>query len=219
MGRRSTFSAVAVSAVACATALFGPGVPAASAQGCSDVEVIFARGTGEPAGVGWLGTAFINTVRGKVGAKTVSAYAVNYPADWNLYSSVRAGGSDALARIHTTAANCPDTRIVLGGYSQGAGVIDQLAIGQPVGVFTPMPIPAGDEPRIEAIAVFGNPLRTMNNGGSLVDKSPVYGSRTIDQCATGDKYCSGGTDSMAHYAYVQNGMVDQAGSFVASRVQ
>jgi cutinase len=217
MGKTSMIG-VMFASVACASAVAGPGIPAASAQGCSDVEVVFARGTGEPAGVGWLGTAFVNSVRGKVGTKTVSAYAVDYPADWNLYASVRAGGSNALAHIHATAVNCPNTRIVLGGFSQGAGVIDQLAIGQPVGVFTPMPLPAEDQPRIAAIAVFGNPLRTMNNGGSLVEKSPVYGSRTIDQCATGDKYCDGGTDPMAHYAYVQNGMVDQAGAFVAARV-
>lgn len=218
MRKQTIVGVMSASALACASAFLGTGAPAAHAQSCSDVEVIFARGTGEPAGVGWLGTAFINNVRGKVGTKSVTSYAVDYPADWNLYSSVRAGGSDALARIHTTAANCPNTRIVLGGYSQGAGVIDQLAIAQPVGVFTPMPIPAEDEPHVAAIAVFGNPLRTMNNGGSLVDKSPVYGGRTIDQCATGDKYCDGGTDSMAHYAYVQNGMVDQAGAFVAARV-
>lgn len=197
----------------------GIGTPAASAQGCSDVEVIFARGTTEPAGVGWLGTAFINAVRSKVGAKSVSTYAVNYPADWNLYTSVRTGGTDALARVHATAANCPNTRIVLGGYSQGAGVMDLLAIGQRVGLFVPMPIPAEDEPHVAAIAVFGNPMRTMNGGGPLTDKSPVYGSRTIDQCATGDQYCDAGpSTNTGHYAYVQNGMVDQAAAFVAGRV-
>ncbi len=195
------------------------GAPAASAQSCSDVEVVFARGTTEPAGVGWLGTAFINSVRSKVGAKTVSTYAVNYPANWDLYSSVRAGGTDALAHVHATAANCPNTRIVLGGYSQGAGVVDVLAIGQRVGVFTPMPIPAEDEPHVAALAVFGNPMRTMNGGGPLTDKSPVYGSRTIDQCATGDQYCyPGPSTNTGHYAYVQNGMVDQAAAFVAGRV-
>ncbi|MCG7594668.1 cutinase family protein [Mycobacterium sp. PSTR-4-N] len=183
------------------------------------MEVIFARGTTEPAGVGWLGTAFINSVRSKVGAKSVSTYAVNYPADWNLYTSVRAGGTDALARVHATATTCPDTRIVLGGYSQGAGVVDVLAIGQRVGLFTPMPIPAEDEPHVAALAVFGNPMRTMNGGGPLPDKSPVYGSRTIDQCATGDQYCDAGpSTNTGHYAYVQNGMVDEAAAFVAGRV-
>lgn len=219
MKRRSVVSVLSTVATICAGTATGMGVPAASAQGCSDVEVIFARGTTEPAGVGWLGTAFIDSVRSKVGAKSVSTYAVNYPADWNLYTSVRAGGTDALARVHATATTCPDTRIVLGGYSQGAGVVDVMAIGQRVGLFTPMPIPAEDEPHVAALAVFGNPMRTMNGGGALPDKSPVYGSRTIDQCATGDQYCDAGpSTNTGHYAYVQNGMVDEAAAFVAGRV-
>ncbi|WP_255506050.1 cutinase family protein [Mycolicibacterium sp. 018/SC-01/001] len=206
-------------ATICAISAAGAGSPTAAAQTCSDVDIVFARGTTEPPGVGWLGTAFINSVRSKVGSKSVSTYAVNYPANWDLYSSVRAGGTDALAHVHATAANCPNTRIVLGGYSQGAGVVDVITIGQRVGLFTPMPIPAEDEPHVAAIAVFGNPMRTMNGGGSLVDKSPVYGGRTIDQCATGDQYCDPGpSDNTAHYAYVQNGMLDQAAAFVAGRV-
>jgi cutinase len=214
----SALSILSTATVAAATSLSAFGITTANAQACSDVEVIFARGTTEPAGVGWLGTAFISNVRSKVGSRSLATYAVNYPASWDLYNSVRAGSSDALAHIHSTAANCPNTRIILGGYSQGAGVIDELAIAAPVGVFTPMPIPAGDEPHIAAIAVFGNPMRTMNNGGPLDQKSPVYGSRTIDQCAPADKYCQGGTDDTGHFAYVQNGMVDQAGTFVTGRL-
>ena len=30
-------------------------MPVAAAQPCPDIEVIFARGTGAPAGLGWLG--------------------------------------------------------------------------------------------------------------------------------------------------------------------
>ncbi|AFM17961.1 Cutinase [Mycolicibacterium chubuense NBB4] len=209
---------LAAVSIAGAAGLAGAGTPTANAQTCSDVEVVFARGTTEPAGVGWLGTAFVNNVRSKIGSRSLATYAVNYPASWDLYTSVRAGSSDALAHIHSTVANCPNTRIILGGYSQGAGVIDELAIAAPVGVFTPMPIPSGDEPHIAAIAVFGNPMRTMNNGGPLDQKSPVYGSRTIDQCADRDKYCAGGTDDSGHFAYLQNGMVDQAGTFVTGRL-
>jgi cutinase len=209
---------LSLTAIAAATSLSGISAPTAGAQTCSDVEIDFARGTTEPPGVGWLGTAFISNVRSKLGTKTLSTYAVNYPADWNLYSGVRQGGNDELAHIQSTVANCPNTRIILGGYSQGAGVMDQLAIGAPVGIFTPMPIPASAEPHIAAIAVFGNPMRTMSGGGPLDQKSPTYGSRTIDQCAPKDKYCEGGTDDSGHFAYVQNGMVDQAGTFVVGKL-
>jgi cutinase len=40
------------------------GVPSATAEPCSpDVEVVFARGTGEPAGVGGVGQAFVDALR------------------------------------------------------------------------------------------------------------------------------------------------------------
>ena len=207
-----------LASIAGASTLSGWGAPTAGAQDCSDVELIFARGTTEPAGVGWLGTAFVNTVRTKIGERSMAVYPVNYPADWNLYTSVRTGASDALAHIQSTSTNCPDTRIILGGYSQGAGVIDLLAIAKSVGFFAPMPIPPSDEPHIAAIAVFGNPMRTMNGGGPLDQKSPVYGSRTIDQCAAGDGYCAGGSDTSGHFAYVRNGMVDQAATFVTDHL-
>src|SRR5205807_1766221 len=57
--------------------------PSASAAGCSDVEVVFARGTGEPPGVGPTGQAFVDSLRSRVGAKSVGVYPVTYPASEN----------------------------------------------------------------------------------------------------------------------------------------
>ncbi|PRC51109.1 cutinase family protein, partial [Mycobacterium sp. ITM-2017-0098] len=40
--------------------LIGPGAASAqAAESCSDVEVVFARGTAEPAGLGRVGQAFV----------------------------------------------------------------------------------------------------------------------------------------------------------------
>ena len=39
--------------------VFGGTVPVASAQPCPDIEVVFARGTAEPPGVGGTGQAFV----------------------------------------------------------------------------------------------------------------------------------------------------------------
>lgn len=64
-----------------AAGVIGLGTPAASAApGCSDVEVVFARGTAEPAGPGDEGQAFVDSIKSNLKGKTVSAYAVNYPA-------------------------------------------------------------------------------------------------------------------------------------------
>ena len=54
--------------------------PSASAQSCPAVEVIFARGRLESAGVGRLGNAFISALRSKTN-KNIDVYAVQYPAD------------------------------------------------------------------------------------------------------------------------------------------
>jgi len=57
--------------------LLGVPVPSASAQPCPDVEVVFARGTGEPPGVGGIGQAFVDAMRSQAGAKSVDVYPVN----------------------------------------------------------------------------------------------------------------------------------------------
>ena len=41
-------------------AVMGGAVPSASAQPCPDVDVVFARGTGEVPGVGGVGQAFVD---------------------------------------------------------------------------------------------------------------------------------------------------------------
>ena len=43
----------------------------ASAGPCPDVEVVFARGTNEPPGVGGVGDAFANSLRSQVGGRSV----------------------------------------------------------------------------------------------------------------------------------------------------
>jgi hypothetical protein len=85
-----------------------------------DIEVVFARGTGSPPGIGWVGEAFVDSLRSKVSERSVEVYAVNYPATWNFSTSASAGAKDANAHVQYMAANCPSTRMVLGGMSQGA---------------------------------------------------------------------------------------------------
>jgi cutinase-like protein len=44
------------------SAAFRAFVASASAEGCPDVEAMFARGTSDPPGVGWRGKAFIDSL-------------------------------------------------------------------------------------------------------------------------------------------------------------
>src|ERR1700752_3724373 len=114
-------------ATTCLAMLCAPlGSPPATAAPCSDIEVVFARATTEPPGVGQVGQVFVDTLRSQVGGRTVAVYPVNYPASDDFTNSASAGAVDARAHVQSVAANCPNTRMVLGGYSQGALVVDLI---------------------------------------------------------------------------------------------
>ena len=76
-----------------------------------------------------FGQAFVDALRRQVGGRSVGVYAVNYPASWDYSNSASAGARDANAHVQYMAANCPNTKMVLGGMSQGAGVIDLITVG------------------------------------------------------------------------------------------
>jgi cutinase len=127
------------------------------------------------------------------------------------------GATDARARVEATAASCPSTKVLLGGYSQGAAVID-LITGPEDGSFGfGRPLPANVADHVAAVTVFGNPLNRF--GRPLTAWSPVYGAKTIDLCNGADPVCSGGNDVSAHSLYVESGLPDQAAEFVVDRLQ
>jgi cutinase len=212
------------------TALLGPPIviAPASAASCPDVEVTFARATNEPPGVGGVGQEFIDSLRSQVGGRSVGVYPVNYPAGEDFAPSASAGASDANAHVESMVANCPNTRLVLGGYSQGAMVIDLITIARAsVAGFTAATLPADVADHVAAVAVFGNPTDRYL-GGPVSAISPWYGAKAIDLCAPGDPICSPGgalalpshdeVFSAAHLSYEQSGMPSQAATFVASHL-
>jgi cutinase len=189
--------------------------PAASADACPAVEVVFARGTGQPAGVGREGQAFVDALRSQVNGKSVGVYAVDYPAS-NEFLQAAAGANDASAHVQATAASCPATKIVLGGYSQGAAVIDAItSVATPTLGFDNI-LPPEVANHVAAVAVFGNPSNRI--GQPLTSLSPLYGAKAIDLCNGADPVCSPGDDRAAHSLYVQSGLVQQGAAFAASRV-
>ncbi|BBZ35137.1 cutinase family protein [Mycolicibacterium confluentis] len=194
-----------------ATVLPATPAPTAAAEGCPDIEVVFARGTDEPPGLGRVGQAFVDSLRGRVGGRSVGTYAVNYPASWDFLAAA-GGANDASGHIQWMIANCPDTRLVLGGYSQGAAVIDVIAAVPVPGVGFTAPLPPNTPEHVAAIAVFGNPSTRL---GLPLTTSPVWGSRSIDLCIAGDPVCSGGDDIPAHSNYGPAGLTSQAAAFVA----
>ena len=172
-------------------------IPVASAA-CPDAEVVFARGRQEPPGVGAVGDALVNSLRSKVGM-SVGVYGVNYPADLSATS----GANDMRAHVQSMAGSCPNTRMVLGGYSLGATAADLATRG----------LPAGMDQHIAAVALFGN-------GAKRLGPAPAFAGRTIDQCADGDPICGRGVNWPSHLqpSYLGSGLVDQAASFIAGKL-
>lgn len=141
----------------------GAGSPAqARAQSdsqCPNVEVVFARGTFEAPGVGDTGQAFVEALTSRLGGKSVDVYPVDYPASLDFQEAAQ-GVIDASNKVESVVATCPHTKIVLGGYSQGAAVAgyttsDTLPPGYvlPVGITGPMP--ATIAPHVVAVTLFG----------------------------------------------------------------
>ncbi len=215
--RCQTTSAAALSVLAVLAALIGLSAPAAAAAPtCNDIEIVFARGTDEPAGLGKVGKALVDTLRPMVKNQSVGTYAVKYPASWD-FSQVAAGANDASKRIQSIAAHCPETKIVLGGFSQGAAVMDVVTTSPIAGLGYTEPLPAAVIPHVAAVAVFGNP--TARLGRPLTNLSPDFGARTADLCNTNDPICSRGRDFDAHSSYPQSGLVKLAAEWITKHVQ
>ena len=197
----------------------GP-APQAHADGCPDVELVFARGTGEPPGPGRVGQALADTLTPMLGGRSLAVYGVNYPASVNFLTT-SAGAVDTENHLAAVATACPATRFVLGGFSQGAAVMSMLAGVAPLGTLIgnlgsapPMPPEAADQ--IAAVAVFGNPA---NRFGTPLSTTGLFAAQAIDLCSPGDPICfPGGRDRSAHNGYEFPPYVTDAAAFVASRV-
>jgi cutinase len=206
-------------------------VPAATANAADDscpaVEVVFARGTFEAPGVGATGQAFVDALNARLPGKTVEVYGVNYPASLSFGQAVD-GVADAANKIESIAAQCPSTKIVLGGYSQGAAVAGYTTSSVvPAGFNLPTsisgPMPASVASHVAAVVLFGTPddwfLGLADRNAPPITIGDLYAGKTIQLCATGDPICfPGGLDRSAHSSYKSNGMADQAADFVVSKL-
>jgi cutinase len=187
-------------------------MPSASAADCPDIEVVFARGTDEPPGIGVVGQALVDSLKPLVKGESIRPYAVKYPASWDFLAAA-SGANDASAHVQSTAANCPKTKIILGGYSQGAAVMDIVTTSPIAGLGFTTPLPAAMADHISAVAVFGNPSARV--GQPLTTLSPTFGAKTADMCNTNDPICSLGKDFNSHVRYPQSGLVKKAAQWIA----
>lgn len=216
-------------AVALSSAWWSAPVALVSAEPCPDVEVVFARGSGKPPGIGGVGGSFVDELRPQLGTRSLGVYAVDYPASTDFANpdfprTVVDGIRDASTHIQSMAASCPATKEVLSGYSQGAAVA-----GYVTSAAVPPGIPAAEVPapmspqianHVAAVALFGTPSDQFLNqyGAPSIILGPLYQPKTLELCADGDGICGDGNNPAAHTLYTVNGLVVQGADFAASRL-
>jgi cutinase len=220
---------VAVLVMLLAAGLSESAIGTAAADGpCSDVEVIFARGTLEPPGPGEVGQEFADALTGRLGGRSVDVYGVNYPASLS-FGQAADGVADAANKVMDTVNTCPNTRIVLGGYSQGAAIAAYITANSvPPGYDLPPgisgPLPPNVAPHVAAVTLFGKPsngfLNLVDHDAPPITIGPAYAGKTLDLCTPQDPVCSSGQgfSRAAHSAYKTNGMTDQAADFAARKL-
>jgi cutinase len=207
-----------LTAVLSALAAIGGGLaltsaPAAAAT-CSDIDVVVARGTGEPGTLGWIvGDPVYSALKNKIAFKSWIGYPVNYPADLSIGSASK-GNTDLVDHLKSQASACPNQKFILVGYSQGANVVDNSmgisSDGALVGGPITATIPGSIEPRVKAVLLFGNPIRAV---GRKV--TGTYQGRTLDTCASGDPICGAGSNILAHLSYGDD--ANTAAAFASSK--
>jgi len=135
-----------------------------------------------------------------LGASSLTLQGVNYPASAAGNANCGAdGGPNMKALADTILARCPNTKLVLSGYSQGACVVHNTVEQQGLSASS-----------VAATVVFGDPF----NGRSV---GSVPANRQLSLCASGDTICrtpSGGASGTGHLSYGSDAQT--AASFIES---
>ncbi|CAI7639601.1 unnamed protein product [Penicillium discolor] len=151
-------------------------------SGCKEYTFIFARGTTEIGNMGTvIGPPLAKELNSLTGNK-VTVQGVDYPADAAGNVVMGAAGGPAMAKLVKQAlSQCPKTKVLLGGYSQGAMVVHKAASSLSAG-------------QITAAVLFGDPLKAESVG-------QVSGDKVKEFCHLGDPVCLNGVNGMAHLTY------------------
>ncbi|XEV01374.1 hypothetical protein FSHL1_006661 [Fusarium sambucinum] len=195
----------------------------AQAQSCPEIHIFGARETSVAPGFGSAG-ALVDMI--KADHPGATSEAIDYPACGGQascgnveYGASAKQGTEAV----TTAVNglnerCPDTKIVMIGYSQGGQIMDNNICGGPDNGASisdsSVPLSASAVEQVKAVVMLGNPrfinglaygVGTCDAGGfdarpegfscPNADKVQIY-------CDAEDPFCCNGNDSAHHQQYV-----------------
>lgn len=233
MNRRLS-TAVVSAVVASGMALSGltGGVAAAAPAGCADYHWMGAAGSGQRDGAklyanGGMGDVVYQSYEQLAAdlaadGRTITAEAVQYPAapvpldgsigGWMTFmDSVKAGTAAAGEQFTAFTERCPDTKVILAGYSQGAMVMHRNLedLAEDPHVAAVLLVADGDRLPGDTTIDMGSTARVPGVGKGVAQEHsflasaptsplpPALGARTISVCDVGDLVCDYDPDSTA----------------------
>ncbi|KAL6717915.1 hypothetical protein ACLMJK_004000 [Lecanora helva] len=164
---------------------------------CKEVTVIFARGTGEPGNIGSVaGPPLLKALQSKLN-NNVAFQGVPYAASAQGNAQQGGNGGSLMTSLaQQSLKQCPNSKIILSGYSQGGFVVHVAAQN------------LSSSPPLGAV-IFGDP----QNGQAV---SNIKASNVKEYCAQGDGVCSTPRTyqiTPAHTTYGSN--ASDAANFIA----
>ncbi|KAG7108902.1 Acetylxylan esterase 2 like protein [Verticillium longisporum] len=172
------------------------------------VHLLVSRGSAEDPGPGRLGPLADDIVAAIPGSAIES---IVYPATFDDYGLSVADGAEALtAALDRYSDACPNGKVVLLGYSQGAHVTLDALCGreESTGAFafnetTPIPESIVDKSVI-AVILYGDPTHIPLHqlfGRDDTAACEPYAPKIASWCDTGDVYCDRGNNTEIHGGY------------------
>lgn len=200
---------------------------------CADVHIITARASTEAPGEGITGDLVDRIIA--LSDQSITRASVSYPATLNNYASSSAQGVAALkTQLTNQVSACPNQKIVLAGYSQGAHVILDVLGGGGGGSLgaTTAPIGAAIASHVAAAVSFGDPRHVVNQPFDLgTSRRNGLFPRTAAQlqvlrgfapliqayCDANDTFCDSGFSTTVHLTYL-NRYENAAAQFVLGKI-
>ncbi|KAF8857686.1 cutinase [Acephala macrosclerotiorum] len=190
--------------------------------------MIVARASTEQPGQGIIGAVATQVQQQVPGS---DSEAVDYPATLTDYLNSEASGVAAMTKlVENYAARCPNSKMALLGYSQGAQVVGDMMCGTSETNFnSTQPLSAALSKNIVAIVQMGDPTHVPNlsqdvgnstKTGIFPRKNTTCGNSaaiTQSYCNANDKFCDSGNSIQVHISYVQV-FGTQAAQFIVGKV-